>query len=299
MPPPAEHFVASPQWEWWILGYFFFGGISGGSYAIGTLMRLVGASRDQHAASIAYVVSFLALLPCPILLTLDLGVPLRFHHMLLDTSNGGLAFKPWSPMSVGAWALTIYGLFSFVSFLGALGELGWWRAGAIERVRRGVSRAISAAWGVIGTIFGLFVAGYTGVLLAVSNQPVWSDAGWVLGGMFLASALTGSAAVLLLLASRRREIDRATAERIGAADRNFAIVEAVLVVLFLASVAVAGTLGRVLGVWLILWLLVAIGLVASIASSRVGRLVPPVAAAALALVGVIALRAVVIFSAQT
>jgi len=29
---------------------------------------------------------------------------------------------------------------------------------------------------------GLFICGYTGVLLAVSNQPVWSDAGWVLGG---------------------------------------------------------------------------------------------------------------------
>jgi formate-dependent nitrite reductase membrane component NrfD len=298
MPPPAEHFVSSPQWEWWILGYFFFGGISGGSYAIGTLMRLVGATRDQHAASIAYVVAFLALLPCPILLTLDLGVPLRFHHMLLDLSEGGLAFKPWSPMSLGAWALTIYGLFSFVSFVGALGELGWWRAGAIERMRRGVSRALSAAWGVIGTIFGLFVAGYTGVLLAVSNQPIWSDAGWVLGGMFLASALTGSAAVLLLLASRRREIGRATMERIGTADRNFAILEAVLVVLFLVSVAVAGTIGRMLGIWLILWVLVAIGLVASIASSRIARRFPPVALATLAVVGVIALRAVVIFSAQ-
>jgi hypothetical protein len=128
---------------------------------------------------------------------------------------------------------------------------------------------------------------------------VWSDAGWVLGGMFLASALTGSAALLLLLAHSRREIDGGTVERITAADRNFAVLEAVLVVLFLVSVAVAGTLGRVLGVWLLLWLLVAIGLAASLSSSRVARFMPPAAAAALALVGVLALRAIVIFSAQT
>jgi formate-dependent nitrite reductase membrane component NrfD len=48
--PPAEHFAAPPGWEWWILGYFFFGGLSGGSYAIGTLLRLVGTAADQRAA---------------------------------------------------------------------------------------------------------------------------------------------------------------------------------------------------------------------------------------------------------
>ena len=47
----------------------------------------------------------------------------------------------------------------------------------------------------MGALLGLFVAGYTGVLLAVSNQPVWSDT-WALGGLFLASGLTGSAALI-------------------------------------------------------------------------------------------------------
>jgi Ni/Fe-hydrogenase subunit HybB-like protein len=297
--PPAEHFAAAPNWEWWILAYFFLGGISGGSYAIGTLLRMVGSDPDQRAASVAYVVSFLALIPCPILLTVDLGIPLRFHHMLLDTSGGGLMFKPWSPMSLGAWALLIFGVFSFVSFLGALGELAWWRIGAVESVRRGVSRTLSTIWGVVGTAFGFFIAGYTGVLLSVSNQPVWSDAGWTLSGMFLASALTGSAAVLLLVADWRRAMDGITAARIGAADRNFAILEAILVVLFLVSLAVAGTIGHVLGVWIVLWLLVVIGIAASIAAPGMTRRLPPAAIAAIALVGVLALRALVIFSAQS
>ena len=99
--PPAEHFAAPPGWEWWILGYFFFGGLAGGSYAIGTLLRLVGTAADQRAARLAFIISFLALLPCPLFLIADLGQPIRFVNMLFDASNGGLAFKPWSPMSLG------------------------------------------------------------------------------------------------------------------------------------------------------------------------------------------------------
>ena len=30
-----------------------------------------------------------------------------------------LTMKPWSPMSVGSWALLIFGVFSLLSFLGA------------------------------------------------------------------------------------------------------------------------------------------------------------------------------------
>jgi formate-dependent nitrite reductase membrane component NrfD len=294
MPPPAQHFAAPPGWEWWILGYFFFGGISGGSYAIGTLLRLVGTAADQRAARIAFIVSFLALLPCPILLILDLGQPLRFLHMLFDMSEGGLVFKPESPMSIGAWALLVFGLFSFVSFLGAIAESGWHAADPIARLLRGT---VGAVWNVIGTVFGLFICAYTGVLLAVSNQPVWSD-GWPLGGMFLASALSGSAALLLLLAHSRRDVEAGTAERLEAADRNFVIIEAVLIAVFLVTVAIAGTIGRMLGVWLLLWLVVAAGLAAPFVLSRTGaaRRWPPVAGPILGLLGVLALRALVIFS---
>jgi len=146
-------------------------------------------------------------------------------------------------------------------------------------------------------VFGLFICGYTGVLLAVSNQPVWSDAGWVLGGMFLASALAGSAALLLLFAGSRRDADADTTYRLETADRYFVILETVLIALFLISVAIAGTITKVLGIWLVLWVVVILGLAAPFLASRVGRW-PPVAAPVLGLLGVLALRALVIFSAQ-
>lgn len=298
--PPAEHFASSPEWQWWILGYFFFGGISGGSYALGTLLRFAGDVRDESAARLAFITSFVALLPCPIFLTVDLGKPLLFWHMLVDTSpGGGLAFNPASPMSMGTWALLVFGLFSFVSFLGAIAEVGWFRGTlAIARILRG---AVGLVWNAIGTIFGLFICAYTGVLLAVSNQTVWSDAGWALGGMFLASALAGSAALLLLLARSRRDVDADTAVRIESADRYFVILETVLIVIFLVLLAIAGTIGKVLGVWIVLWLVILIGLAAPIVMARSGvaRRWPPVAAPLLALLGVLALRALVIFSAQT
>jgi len=294
--PPAEHFAAAPEWQWWILGYFFFGGIAGGSYALGTLLRFAGDPRDEGAARIAFIASFLALIPCPVFLTLDLGQPLRFWHMLVDTSEGGVAFKPWSPMSLGSWALLLFGLFSFVSFLAAVADVGWFRAASpIARILRGGAGLV---WNAVGTVFGLFICAYTGVLLAVSNQPVWSDGGWALGGMFLASALSGSAALLLLVARSRRDVDADTANRLEAADRYFVILEAILIAIFLVTVAIAGTITKVLGVWIVLWIVVVIGVAAPFLSARV-RGWPPVAEPILALLGVLALRALVIFSAQT
>src|SRR2546430_9110351 len=267
-----EHFASPPHGEWWILGYFFFGGISGGSYALGPLLRLRGNARDEPAARVAFITSFIALVPCPIFLTIDLGKPLLFWHMLVDTSGGGLAFKPDSPMSLGSWALLVFGLFSFVSFLGAIGETGWLRAASpIGRVLRGGAGLV---WSAIGTVFGLFICAYTGVLLAVSNQPVWSDAALALGGMFLASALAGSAALLLLLARSRRDVDADTGVRLETADRHFVILEIILIVVFLVTLAIAGTIGKVLGVWLVLWAVVIIVLatpLAMLSSGAAGR----------------------------
>src|SRR5206468_344789 len=295
--PPSEHFAAPPNWEWWILGYFVLGGISGGSYAIATIIRIFGAPADQRISRLGYIVSFIALIPCPIFLTLDLGQPLRFWHMLVDTSEGALAFKYWSPMSLGAWALVIYGRFSCGSFLGALAEVG---TRALSPFAGFVRGTLGSIWGAIGTFFGLFIASYTGVLLAVSNQAVWSDAGWVLGGLFLASGLTGSAALLLALL-RWREVEAGTAVRLEMADRNFAILEAILVVLFVVSVGIAGTIGKVLGIWIVLWILVILGLLAPFAVSRsdAARRWPPVAAPVLSLLGLLALRALIIFGPQS
>ena len=65
------------------------------------------------------------------------------------------------------------------------------------------------------------MAGYTGVLLSVSNQPVWSDT-WALGGLFLASGLSVAAAVLALLA-RAAALEPSAAAKLSRADRYFVL----------------------------------------------------------------------------
>ena len=308
----VQHFAGSPHWTWYILFYFFFAGLSGGSYVIASLMRLRGEPAHEPVAGVGYYVSFAMLLPCPVMLILDLGSPLRFWHMMWNTTPGdaGPILKYWSPMSVGAWALLVFGAFATVSFVESLvrdGRLRWSLARWAVRSLDGVFGKVVT---VVGIVFGLFVAGYTGVLLSVSNQPVWSDT-WALGGLFLASGMSGSAALLLFLRRYRSGAD-ASAGPLIVSERLYAVLELALIVIFALTLIPAGALDIAFGFpWLLLWLVALAGLVPGVGGLVANRLaVTPegvaipvetartVAMSGLVLLGVLALRAAVIFSVQ-
>jgi polysulfide reductase chain C len=308
----AEHFVRAPGWEWYIIGYFFLAGLSGGSYAIATLLRHWGGPDHVGLWRLAYLVAFPCLVLCPILLTIDLGQPVLFWHMLVNTTPGGfgLDFKYWSPMSVGVWALTLYGIFATVSFVETLILDGLTRhplGRALERVLAG---GFGRVFGIVGAVLGLFIASYTGVLLMVSNQSVWSDT-WALGGLFLASGLSGSTALLVLLGRYRQDTSGGEAW-LRLSEGYFALLELVLAVVFLLTLVPAGTVGRALGFpWLLLWILVLLSLIPPLATLIAPRLAiasrgqamllagrAAVAVPVLVLLGVLALRVAVILSAQ-
>jgi formate-dependent nitrite reductase membrane component NrfD len=320
----AEHFVRAPQWTWYILGYFFFAGLTGGSYAVATLLRLVGDPRDEPAARVGFYASFVALLFCPLLLTIDLGASwLKFWHMLIDVTPGdqGLNFKYWSPMSVGVWALLIFGLFPTVSALesylldrrsrGAAADSGGSRFRTVAAPAAPMGGVLGRAFNIVGGVLALFIASYTGVLLSVSNQPIWSDT-WMLGGLFLASGLSGSGALIALL-TRYRPDAAFSLGRLHEADGYFSILELVLLVAFFITVGAAGTAGIALP-FLPLWLLALVGIGASLVAARGHMRIRPGGAgesaviaragtdtlvvSVLVLLGVLALRAAVIFSAQ-
>jgi formate-dependent nitrite reductase membrane component NrfD len=310
MTPFAEfqHFAGDPEWTWYILFYFFVAGLAGGAYFLATLLRHWGSPADEPVARLGMYVAFPATLICPILLTLDLTKPLRFWHMLVNTTPDGfgLNFKIWSPMSVGVWALVIVSLFTVVSFLDALARDGKLRGPLAGLVAVGGTKV----WNVIGAVLWLFIASYTGVLLAVSNQAVWSDT-WALGGLFLASGLSGGAALLLLLSRYRRgaEASRPVLE-IG--ERLFTVLELLLLAVFVLTLIADGTLDEAFEPpWLLLWLVALAGMLPGLRGLAAGGLrvtgggtvaATRVAAWALApslvLIGVLALRAAVIFSAQ-
>ena len=108
---------------------------------------------------------------------------------------------------------------------------------------------------IFGAFLGLFIAGYTGVLISVSNQPIWSDT-WTLGGVFLASGLSVSAATLALLARGRS--DAASAHgKLSRADTYFIVLELILLVAFFATLGALAS--RLLAPrWLALWALVVV-----------------------------------------
>jgi polysulfide reductase chain C len=308
----AQHFVRPPDWTWYIVPYFFLAGLAGGSYVIATLLRLFGERGDEPAARLGFYAAFLAFLPCPVLLTLDLTQPLRFWHMLWNTTpdNQGFNFKTGSPMSVGSWALVVFGLFATVSFLEVLVRDGRLRWSLAARVVRLLDGAPGRAWNVVGAVLGLFVAGYTGVLLSVSNQPVWSDT-WALGGLFLASGLAGSAALLALLVRYRREA-QASSGMLELSERLWTLLELALLVVFVLTLVPAGTLDDAFAFpWILLWLVAFAGMLpglrgllgSRLAVTGEGAVVAQPAAASVAvpglvLLGVLALRAAVILSAQ-
>ena len=202
-----------PGWEMLIVWYFFLGGIAGGAYFTAVIADTFGSRRDQKVARVGYFLSLPLVAACGVLLILDLGVPLRFLNMLR-------VFKFWDPMSIGAWALGIFGLFTFVSSVLSLSQ-----SGAHAALRRKI--------GLVGIFFGFFLAAYTGVLLSNSAQPLWSDAR-LMGALFLASgASTGMAAISLimfLLGASAGEGWR----KVKRADRFSMIFELIVLALFLA-----------------------------------------------------------------
>src|SRR5215467_604063 len=309
----AVHYTQPPEWRWYILAYFLLAGLAGGSYALGTMLRLWGRPSDEPAARLCFLLALPFTVLCPLLLTIDLGHPLRFWHMLIDTgvAGPGLNFKYWSPMSLGAWGLLAFGVFAALTFLEVVARDGRYPyplSGFVARVLGGpVGRVVN----VIGTVLALFVAGYTGVLLSVSNQPVWSDT-FALGGLFLASGLSGAAA-LVTLCGRWRLGAEASHEALAEADGYFVLLELAFIAVLFITLGFAGQLLRAIGApWFVLWIVALLSLLPPLASRFGGGLtVSPAGtvtltrmgisanvAAAIVLVGVLALRAAVIWSAQ-
>ena len=235
-------FTTSPEWTWWIVLYFFIGGIAGGSFLLASLLYFVGRPADRPLVRLGYYVAFWGAVVSGILLIVDLQKPLRFWHMLIESNTGNLMFKAWTPMSVGAWGLLLFGLFAALAALAAAREE--------ERVRWGPAFVVGGAFrslvAIIGGIFGFFLAGYTGVLLSVSNRPVWADSP-MLGVLFLISGASTAAAALMLLARRRDAVDAISIGKLAEFDKWTLMLELIAIVAFLI------TLGTAIRVFLSVW----------------------------------------------
>jgi formate-dependent nitrite reductase membrane component NrfD len=298
---PDTFFTASPHWAWWIILYFFVGGIAGSAFFLASLLHLFGRPADRPLVRLGYYVAFVGAVISGFLLTIDLPRPLRFWHMLIQNHTGEPMFKPWVPMSVGVWGLLFFGLFSFLAALAALSEERekprLLQSSPVRFLRR---RGPSNIIAVLGSLFGLFIAGYTGVLLAVTNRPIWADS-TLLGLLFLVSGASTGAAALILLAVWRRTGHPASIGWLAWFDRNALILELLVLIAFLASL---GSVARVFLSWWGVLLLVGVvgaGILIPLLLERGQRVHMPrhlMRSASLVLLGGLLLRMVVLLSSN-
>jgi len=219
----------APHWGWYIILYFFIGGLASGLYFIGTMASLAGDPRDRAITRFCFLVTFPLVVACGFLLIVDLGKPLRFWHMLIQSERVPLPMlKYWAPMSLGSWVLSVFAMFSLAAFVAALVDSGRLtnpqavRAVAWARAR---PRALQVAWMVLGAVIALFFGGYTGVLLVGTNVALWQHA-QLLGAVFLFSAASTAYALLIVVLRRGGETQSAPSIRkLEAADRWVIILE--------------------------------------------------------------------------
>jgi formate-dependent nitrite reductase membrane component NrfD len=223
--------IKKAHWSWEIMLYFFLGGLAGGSYLASTLAHLFGSEEDAGLIRAGRYVSLVGIIISPILLIKDLGRPERFHHMLRV-----LKFR--SAMSLGTWGLSTFGLFcGLTTAIQAAqdGLLNWFPFAA--RLLKALPVKVIES---VGSVFGLFVASYTGVLLSSTAVPIWARARHILGPLFLTSGLsTGLAALSLILSLGRR--NRQTLEKVERAELAVMSTELGLIS---ALPAVLGPLGK-------------------------------------------------------
>jgi hypothetical protein len=178
----------APEWHDLVVLDVLFNNLATGLFLVAAICHLAKPSVFEACALWAYPISLALLLTDFALLVLDLGDPLRFHHMLR-------VFKPGSPMSLGTWCLTAFSLvlavIVLVEFVVLVGWWSWddWPARWSCRIAAGV-----------GLPFAFGSAAYKGVLFSTTAQPGWRDARW-LGAYLMNSALVLGASELIVIAA--------------------------------------------------------------------------------------------------
>lgn len=165
--------LKAPVWEIDIPIYYWLGGGAGAALLLGAAAQLDGGEDLKRFARRCHWTGIVGSSVGGALLVHDLGRPSRFLNMLR-------VFRPTSPMNVGAWILSATAPLAITAglFTGRrIGDIAGYGAG----------------------LFGVALAGYTGVLLSNTAIPIYQESRRILPVLFLASAAATAASILDLL----------------------------------------------------------------------------------------------------
>jgi Ni/Fe-hydrogenase subunit HybB-like protein len=165
-------------WKIYIPLYFYFTGLSAGSFILSTLSTVFNIKRFKPMALPAAIASFVLLLLAPACLIFDLHQPTRFWHTLVPEY-----FNPTSALSYGSWLLTAYPIANLVYI--------YYIFVKNDRVTR--------ILGMITVPLAIFVHAYTGFAFALVRARAWWHSA-LMPGYFLTSALLSGIALLAVVA---------------------------------------------------------------------------------------------------
>ncbi|MEG0071895.1 MAG: NrfD/PsrC family molybdoenzyme membrane anchor subunit [Raoultibacter sp.] len=234
-----------PIWGASIAWYLFLAGLGGGAFVTSAFLGW----RHPEAVNmrkIGHLVAPIAIIIGLVLLMFDaeagLHNPLRFALLLHN------------PHSVMTWGVVFLAIFAIVSIVVVV----------LDRMKK----AVPVWLDIVGVVFGLCVAIYTGVLLGVAKTfPLWNNA--LLPILFLVSAISAGAAIVLLISVFRHAEEF---NKVGVLKKfHFClpIIELVLltslmfITSYVNSAGFASVMSLIAGSWsLLFWIgLVLIGLV--------------------------------------
>src|SRR3954471_3115226 len=201
-PPSNTWFTKSPEWGWFIVVYFFLGGIAGGAAFLSGLLDLLGNRLDRRMTRIGYLIALVAIVIGGPLLIIDLTRPERFWHMVWKSDTGGPMFKYYSAISLGVWIILAFVIFVVLAVIASFRGVGS-RTSEVESTQRLTTDDFrpTTVWDKIialGCIVtGSALAGYTGLVLSGSNRPLWGDSAWITLLFLLSGISAGGAAMIL------------------------------------------------------------------------------------------------------
>ena len=183
--PPTYYdrpLLKKPHWDTAVTAYLFVGGLMGGT---GVLIALADEDGDDEAlARNARHLAFVLSQSCPPILISHLGRPERFLHMLR-------IFKTKSVMSMGVWALLAFAV-PCAAAAAAQHSRDENLPEAFDFVQNLAPRPLTNG---LQAALGAFIAGYTGVLLSATANPLWSSGKRHIPAMCVASAFAGACAL--------------------------------------------------------------------------------------------------------
>ncbi|MBE0429898.1 MAG: polysulfide reductase NrfD [Thermoleophilia bacterium] len=181
----------------YIAQYFFFTGLSAGSFVISVIATMLGRKEFKPIGKITAILAPVLLIIAPLNLIADLEQPLRFWHLFL--------FYNWtSPITYGSFLLTAYPV------------MGIFYAAMVYTNRNTAAKVL----GLMGIPLAISVHGYTGFILALAKaRALWNTA--AMPTIFLVSAMvSGIGLVIIIAAIRWKWFDRKSSPEQKEKDRK-------------------------------------------------------------------------------